>query len=194
MRWNRWCYSSFSYLDFQWIHWIQWKVKSSKIIIDLKISSISIFDSKEFFVICQWKIYFYDKIKFKLCFTQFYLWRIQWIQQIQWKYINRKNFNGVFSKWSRTFIEFREFRESEKSLRHLLCCLWLCGWVVESLSLTQEILGSNPAILLFDFNLFCHWIQRIQWKHLEKTPLNCLLGCDVFHRNWFWWRQCWCFF
>ena len=28
--------------------------------------------------------------------------------------------NGVFSKWSRTFIEFREFRESEKSLRHEL--------------------------------------------------------------------------
>ena len=30
---------------------------------------------------------------------------------------------GVFSKWSRTFIEFsefREFRESEKSLRHEL--------------------------------------------------------------------------
>ena len=63
--------SSFSYLDFQWIHWIQWKVKSSIIIIVLQISSISIFDSKEFFVICQWKIYFYDKIKFKLCFTQF---------------------------------------------------------------------------------------------------------------------------
>ena len=44
--------------------------------------------------------------------------------------------NGVFSKWSRTFIElseFREFREPEKSLRHLvqyrdlLCCLWFCG-------------------------------------------------------------------
>ena len=28
--------------------------------------------------------------------------------------------NGIFSKWSRTFIEFREFRESEKSLRHEL--------------------------------------------------------------------------
>ena len=27
---------------------------------------------------------------------------------------------GVFSKWNRTFIEFREFRESEKSLRHEL--------------------------------------------------------------------------
>ena len=32
--------------------------------------------------------------------------------------------NGVFSKWSGTFIEFsefREFRESEESLKHELC-------------------------------------------------------------------------
>ena len=29
-------HSSFSYLDFQWIHWIQWKVKSSIIIIVYK--------------------------------------------------------------------------------------------------------------------------------------------------------------
>ena len=28
--------------------------------------------------------------------------------------------NGVFSKWSGTFIEFREFRESEESLKHEL--------------------------------------------------------------------------
>ena len=56
--------------------------------------------------------------------------------------------------------------------KDLLCCLWVCGWVVDSLSLTQEVLGSNPVILLFDFKFFCHWIQRIQWKHLEKTPMT----------------------
>ena len=28
--------------------------------------------------------------------------------------------NGDFPKWSRTFIEFSEFRESEKSLKHKL--------------------------------------------------------------------------
>ena len=28
--------------------------------------------------------------------------------------------NGLFSKWSGTFIEFREFRESEESLKHEL--------------------------------------------------------------------------
>ena len=35
---------------------------------------------------------------------------------------------------------------------NLLSYNYLCGTVVESLSLTQEILGSNPAIFLFDFN------------------------------------------
>ena len=30
------------------------------------------------------------------------------------------SFIGVFSKWSRTFIEFSEFRESEESLKHEL--------------------------------------------------------------------------
>ena len=28
--------------------------------------------------------------------------------------------NGVFPKWSRTFTEFSEFRESDKSLKHEL--------------------------------------------------------------------------
>ena len=67
------------------------------------------------------------------------------------------------SKWGRTFSEFTEFRESEKSLKHELGSeesalfeLFLCGTVVESLSHTQdlEILGSNPAIFLFNFNFF----------------------------------------
>ena len=48
-------------------------------------------------------------------------------------------FIGVFSKWSRTFAEFSEFWESEKSLRHefgsvqcsalLPVTLWLSGRV-----------------------------------------------------------------
>ena len=36
--------------------------------------------------------------------------------------------------------------------KDLLSYNCLCGTVVESLSLTQEILGSNPAIFLFDLN------------------------------------------
>ena len=40
---------------------------------------------------------------------------------------------------------------NSENLRNLLCHLCLCGLVVSSLSLTQEILGSNPTILIFDF-------------------------------------------
>ena len=38
--------------------------------------------------------------------------------------------------------------------KDLLCYLCLCGLVVSSLSLTQEILGSKPTILIFDFDFF----------------------------------------
>ena len=103
---------------------------------------------------------------------------------------------GVFSKWSGTFIEFREFRESEELLKlelgsvykDLLCYLCLCGLVVSSLSLTQEILGSSPTLLIFYFIwFFCHWILWIQWKHLEKTPLA---GRANKHRIWYCNCQC----
>ena len=76
--------------------------------------------------------------------------------------LNSVNSGNLRNYWGMNWVQYNA----------LLCCLWLCGWVVESLSLTQEILGSNPAIFLFDFQFFCHWIQRIQWKHLEKTPLG----------------------
>ena len=49
------------------------------------------------------------------------------------------------------------------SSKHLLCYLCLCCLVVSSQSLTQEILGSDPTILIFDFKFFfCHWIQQIR--------------------------------
>ena len=53
------------------------------------------------------------------------------------------------------FSEFMEFRESEKSLRHELgsallhVSLWDSGII--SISYTQEVLGSNPAIFLLIF-------------------------------------------
>ena len=56
--------------------------------------------------------------------------------------------------------------------KDLLSCLCLCGTAVSSLSFTQEIMGSNPAISLFDYNFFCHWVQRTQWNHLVKTPMS----------------------
>ena len=35
--------------------------------------------------------------------------------------------------------------------KDLLCYLCLCGLVASSFSLTQQILGSNPTILISDF-------------------------------------------
>ena len=60
--------------------------------------------------------------------------------------------------------------------KDLLSYNCLCGTVVESLSLTQEILGSTTAIFLFDF------------KHLVKTPLFQLIAAwwkVEFHANVF---------
>ena len=53
------------------------------------------------------------------------------------------------------FSEFKEFRESEKSLKldsgsvqQSALSLYLCGTVVSSLSLGQEVLGSNTVVFL----------------------------------------------
>ena len=47
----------------------------------------------------------------------------------------------------------------------------VCGAVVEFLSLTQEGVGPSTAILFLKWYYFCHWIQRIQRKHLGKTRI-----------------------
>ena len=75
--------------------------------------------------------------------------------------VNSANSENLRNHWSMNWVQYKD----------LLCYLCLCGLVVSSLSLTQEILGSNPTMLIFYFISFCHWIQRIQWKHLEKTPI-----------------------
>ena len=54
--------------------------------------------------------------------------------------------NGVFPKWSTTFPEFSEFRESQKSLnwaefKDQISHMCLAGTVVASCSLTQEVAG-----------------------------------------------------
>ena len=76
------------------------------------------------------------------------------------------NLENLRNHWSMNWVQYND----------LLCYLWLCGLVVSFLSLTQEILGSSPTLLIFYFfKFFCHWIQRIQWKHLEKTPMKSVL-------------------
>ena len=77
--------------------------------------------------------------------------------------VNSANWENLRNHWSMNWVQYKD----------LLCYLCLCGLVVSSLSLTWEILGSNPTMLIFCFIYFsCDWIQRIQWKHLEKTPLS----------------------
>ena len=76
--------------------------------------------------------------------------------------LNSGNSENLRNHWSMNWVQYKD----------LLCYLCLHGLVVSSLSLTQEILGSSPTLpFLYFINFFCHWIQRIQWKHLEKTPL-----------------------
>ena len=56
--------------------------------------------------------------------------------------LNSANSVNLRNLWSMKWIQFKE----------LLCYLCPCGAVVTSLSLTQEVVGSNTAILLiFDF-------------------------------------------
>ena len=70
---------------------------------------------------------------------------------------NSANLENPRNHWSTNWVQCRD----------LLCYICLCGTVVSSLSLTQEVKGLNIAILFFR-----HWIQWIQWKHLGKTPLD----------------------
>ena len=82
--------------------------------------------------------------------------------------VNSGNSENLRNHWSMNWVQYKD----------LLCYLCLCGLVVSSLSLTQEILGSSPTLpFLYFINFFCHWIRWIQWKHLEKTPLYC--NCSV---------------
>ena len=75
--------------------------------------------------------------------------------------LNSSNSENLRNHWGMNWVQYKD----------LLCCPCLCGWVVESLTLTPKILGSIPAIFLFNF--CCHWIENIQ------SNLHC--GCwDTF--------------
>ena len=82
--------------------------------------------------------------------------------------------SGIFLNGAQ-FYEFSKFRESTEAWIRLNLTVFsascVCGTVVESLSLTQEIVGSSPAIFLKSF-YFCNWIRWIQWKHLGKTQIS----------------------
>ena len=97
-------------------------------------------------------------------------------------YNNSRN-NGVFPKWSRTFAEFSEFRETDKSLKHEFGLNFkdpisqkcLAGTVVACQFLTPRggwVAGSSPFNVNF---FFVTEFSEFSEKHLGKTPMK-LIG------------------
>ena len=75
--------------------------------------------------------------------------------------LNSVNSGNLKNHWSMNWDQFN----------CLLCLLCLNGRVVESLSLTQEIVGSSTAIFL-KWYYFCYWIQR---KLRENSNTNSIM-------------------
>ena len=84
----------------------------------------------------------------------------------------------VFPKWSRTFIEFSKFRESDKSLKHPVSHMCLACAMVVSWSQAGEEAGSRPFIVM-QTNIFLS-LNSSSVKHLEKTPLP----YRTMHKQW----------
>ena len=73
--------------------------------------------------------------------------------------VNSTNSGNLINYWGLNCGQFKD------PVSHLC----LAGDVVASWSLTQEMAALNPFTVMT--NIFSHWIQRIQWKHLKKTQL-----------------------
>ena len=80
--------------------------------------------------------------------------------------LDLKCFSGDFPKWSRTFIEFIELSEFDKSLKHelgsiLRSCSNMClaGNAVTFWTLKQDVPCSSPFTVITNV------------KHLGKTPM-----------------------
>ena len=46
--------------------------------------------------------------------------------------------------------------------------------------LVSYIRGSRFETFYCNDKYFCHWIQRIQWKHLEKTQISIISSCSTY--------------
>ena len=79
--------------------------------------------------------------------------------------LNRNSLNSgnLINHWNMNWAQFKD------PVTHMC----LAGTVVASWSLTQEVAGQQVRAHLLKWQIFCHWIQQIQWKHLGKTQLNC---------------------
>ena len=59
--------------------------------------------------------------------------------------------------------------------KDLLCYICLCSLVVSSLSLKQEILSSNPTMLIFYFILFLFDTESSEFSDNIYRKLHCVL-------------------
>ena len=91
-------------------------------------------------------------------------------------------FIGVFSKWSRTFIEFREFKESEKSLRHELhsvqgsALLHVSLWDSGIISVSYTGGPGFQSNLPFDFYIFLSLNSANSVKTLRENSNELLVS------------------
>ena len=94
------------------------------------------------------------------------------------EFLHLKAHSRDFPKWSVNFTEFSEFGENNNHwsmnwvqfkdpVSHMFCA----GAVVACWPLTQEVAGWQGFESFYWMTYFCHWIQRIHWKHLGKTPM-----------------------
>ena len=91
-----------------------------------------------------------------------------------WQSKNVSN-NGVFPKWSRILQIQGNWWITEAwiglNLKIWLSHVssWHCGNMLFSHTRGGYVRGSNPFNVI---KYFCHWIHRIHWKHLGKTPMT----------------------
>ena len=96
-----------------------------------------------------------------------------------------------FSLIERKFSGFREFRESDKSMKHELSSIWRSVLSHVSCWHCGHIPAPHKKGCRFEQSfwniIFCHWIRWIHWEHLGKTQVNLsnvlLLYFHFYHFN-----------
>ena len=88
------------------------------------------------------------------------------------------NTGNLLTHWSVNWAQFQD------PVSHMC----LAGTVVASWFVTQEVAGSSH----FNNKYFCHWICRIQWKHLGIVWIFFagVIACHLFTRYRYFWFLC----
>ena len=111
------------------------------------------------------------------------LWSVMLcVRYISWANIihDTETLSEVFRKWNRTFIEFSEFRESDKSLKHDLGSIllhvsyWCCGSILVSYTRSSKFEPSYTRGSRF---------EPFQWIEQFFLSLNLLNSVKTFREN-----------